>query len=971
MKLLLSFLFLSFSTSLISQETIMYEGKEYFIYPSWADDSPSINSWNQRGSLGHFDRRFLYEIQLEIIPNFTSLQDGEYIMFHYSKRKIQPACFFQLENNLVEGKAIWLNKKQDILASQHYKKGIKEGEETLFSDNGNLFEHCFYKNGILDQEYERYYWDSQQLQFNVNYDNGQSTELVMFEKNGQLKKKEFQKDSLFITERYKSGKLNQRVLAGLSGDFLSSTYFFDSRQKSDSLYFENSPNSYYYHHPIVIHYFLDSMLQIEEVTVGQEGSIKRSVFHPNGNKKVDLYMLVESDYGCGYDSRVHYGSAIEGIYFDTIFNPDGSVNQILNEKVTNSSRIYHFEESSNNKKWSLNQNLNFINGEISDSYVESFDKKGNFNWSIRDINFNFLDTTEKDTILLYEKRKGASFYKEFWVKNDSRIYFEGENRYSNGLKKEFVTGYYKNNQEYEYSIKNDNNLPTYQTNLHLIFNPEGKQILKDSAGRISLDGEYLDGYFKFNSKNEYYDLDDMKWLNHSKEFNLKQIVTPNNFGSLKDLSYESWLPVAGYFKDGYQDSIWKFKLRYGKNKTTVKYKNGKLNGTTEHKLSTFEANNIKYSNDEYYNYKEVAYSQLVKNCKETKTYKNDTLIQSITRYKNGLIYSFNNYENSSISTYKLTPTGDTIDVSNKIGDTLHTRYYNQSGLTRHNKVCKNYCLIQKFEDGIITEKRTYLNNEYVGVSTFRNLHLNTIRKDNYDKGIINPDPNPFRRSSFVNSTPIKSNSIPKTKFYKDDLLEYEGYCNYHSYQESSNFYLINTVYFDTEKPKFKFFVDTSETNTNWLKEYYYNGNLKAEASKFHPTSSINCDEEPELKFDYIPYNFWTRDGKQTVTDGTGYIFYKNEGTPVFEGQLQDSIKVGTWKYYDGNGNLNEFGKYVDGEKDGVWYSGDLKHIHFLEECLDANNPNYEKTKSRLENEVKINVIIYKDGQALQRSFFEN
>ena len=533
------------------------------------------------------------------------------------------------------------------------------------------------------------------------------------------------------------------------------------------------------------------------------------------------------------------------------------------------------------------------------------------------------------------------------------IYFEGENRYSNGLKKEFVTGYYKNNQEYEYSIKNDNNLPTYQTNLHLIFNPEGKQILKDSAGRISLDGEYLDGYFKFNSKNEYYDLDDMKWLNHSKEFNLKQIVTPNNFGSLKDLSYESWLPVAGYFKDGYQDSIWKFKLRYGKNKTTVKYKNGKLNGTREHKLSTFEANTIKYSNDEYYNYKEVAYSQLVKNCKETKTYKNDTLIQSITRYKNGLIYSFNNYENSSISTYKLTPTGDTIDVSNKIGDTLHTRYYNQSGLTRHNKVCKNYCLIQKFEDGIITEKRTYLNNEYVGVSTFRNLHLNTIRKDNYDQRIINPDPNPFRRSSFVNSTPIKSNSIPKTKFYKDDLLEYEGYCNYYSYQESSNFFLINTVYFDTEKPKFKFFVDTSETNTNWLKEYYYNGNLKAEASKFHPTSSINCDEEPELKFDYIPYNFWTRDGKQTVTDGTGYIFYKNEGTPVFEGQLQDSIKVGTWKYYDGNGNLNEFGKYVDGEKDGVWYSGDLKHIHFLEECLDANNPDYEKTKSRLENEISI------------------
>lgn len=102
-------------------------------------------------------------------------------------------------------------------------------------------------------------------------------------------------------------------------------------------------------------------------------------------------------------------------------------------------------------------------------------------------------------------------------------------------------------------------------------------------------------------------------------------------------------------------------------------------------------------------------------------------------------------------------------------------------------------------------------------------------------------------------------------------------------------------------------------------------------------------------------------GDTLVKNGEGYIKDVDESEVLrAEGKIENGVKVGKWIYYTPLGNANEVGFYIDGLKDGVWLSGDLKGVHYENpDCYVVNN--YEdETREDLDFEF----TIYKMGKTI-------
>lgn len=117
-----------------------------------------------------------------------------------------------------------------------------------------------------------------------------------------------------------------------------------------------------------------------------------------------------------------------------------------------------------------------------------------------------------------------------------------------------------------------------------------------------------------------------------------------------------------------------------------------------------------------------------------------------------------------------------------------------------------------------------------------------------------------------------------------------------------------------------------------LKSWYPNGNRLLEGLVTSFDRYYRCDQEMNVKLENLYYNkYYDSTGALVLTEGTGPVkeFHMN-GEKRLEGKLENGKKIGLWRYFDENGNLNKVGTYVNDLEDGRWLSGDLAGIHFVD-----------------------------------------
>jgi len=460
--------------------------------------------------------------------------------------------------------------------------------------------------------------------------------------------------------------------------------------------------------------------------------------------------------------------------------------------------------------------------------------------------------------------------------------------------------------------------------------------------------------------------------------------------------------LTGKFKNGIKDSIWTY--TNGKSKTQINYENGKINGPTliyadQSKLNIKSKNSYRrlFDLDYFYNnetnllsnyYIDSTFS-IFKD--KNKSYLKERLLFKDNEqtgwqeyyYPNGKLLKKEHIE--SKEKLILSPFNDTIYYQYNDNGFLISKTFNKLGLSKIKTSKNDTTATINFSNGIKTKVDSTYNYELIGVSISYNeegklLELIDYNNSKYILNLHKDSSGLYRYGTYSRINNKESCQHYKTISYQNGIKSYEGWIfyprdyyriknNYDQYEIRDTF----LVYHPNQQIKQHIFIDTLPLSdgTSWVKEYYEDGSPKSEGTVTNYSFEKACEEDIYLPvFEFTPTNFWTRAGEQTMRNGTGTIFYKEEGTPKYEGQLKDGKKIGIWKYYDGNGNLNKFGSYVNGKKDGVWYAGDLKHIHYVNECLDTSSPKYEERKKQLEQQINISVSIFKNGTKIVSDSFK-
>jgi uncharacterized protein len=143
-----------------------------------------------------------------------------------------------------------------------------------------------------------------------------------------------------------------------------------------------------------------------------------------------------------------------------------------------------------------------------------------------------------------------------------------------------------------------------------------------------------------------------------------------------------------------------------------------------------------------------------------------------------------------------------------------------------------------------------------------------------------------------------------------------------------------------------------ETNTTQigLKLHYKNGERNGESISFWPDGNIqqkgfykngcavgldekwyengvkewecNCVCEDSIidSPNCHKINYWTKDGKQLIKDGTGdYISYHDNGVLQVTGAYLNGERTGRWTWYYNDGALQTTENYVNGKQDGEYH----------------------------------------------------
>lgn len=99
--------------------------------------------------------------------------------------------------------------------------------------------------------------------------------------------------------------------------------------------------------------------------------------------------------------------------------------------------------------------------------------------------------------------------------------------------------------------------------------------------------------------------------------------------------------------------------------------------------------------------------------------------------------------------------------------------------------------------------------------------------------------------------------------------------------------------------------------------------------------------------------------------------YFDNGVLMSEGNLENGLPEGVWKFFTPDGRMTIVGKYVNGKKEGRWLYGDLGDKKYIGEiCLNPDDPFLDFHIAELEKKKDIQVKIYRNGKAVVSQFHE-
>ena len=186
------------------------------------------------------------------------------------------------------------------------------------------------------------------------------------------------------------------------------------------------------------------------------------------------------------------------------------------------------------------------------------------------------------------------------------------------------------------------------------------------------------------------------------------------------------------------------------------------------------------------------------------------------------------------------------------------------------------------------------------------------------------------------------------------------------YDEAGN--LIKEINYKDTTIKVGWRTDSIESKGTY-KEWYFNGQLKAEGYVINESSKFDCNQRLNLKLQDVVYKeFYDYNGNHLIKNGVGRMENIHSNFKISEiGSVKEGVQDGKWEYFTPDGNLTEIGVYKMGKKDGKWFSGDLKGISFVEDaCFNYENKDQvEAYKKEQEKRLNITELYYKNGELIK------
>lgn len=159
----------------------------------------------------------------------------------------------------------------------------------------------------------------------------------------------------------------------------------------------------------------------------------------------------------------------------------------------------------------------------------------------------------------------------------------------------------------------------------------------------------------------------------------------------------------------------------------------------------------------------------------------------------------------------------------------------------------------------------------------------------------------------------------------------------------------------------------------WVEEFYSNGKKRSEGWSIYDDMTYNCVTELSVPNPHIRFvNYFDPNGIQTLINGNGhFIEYDHMGRKKAEGEMLNYKKTGGWKEFNTEGSLSGIGMYVEGEKDGKWYEGDLSGLHLEDQtCFDMSDPYILSKLEYAKKNINITETTFNKGEILKTETYD-
>ncbi|MES2761761.1 MAG: hypothetical protein V4677_06125 [Bacteroidota bacterium] len=954
----------------------IYKGKEYNVYPFRIDDSEDILLVGYKIPDGdyvafanyNFKEKFSLKKKKKHVLTDTAIVKG----------------IFTIKNNQTQGPAVFYNYevndkgKQSHLPEEEIKGNFLNGQKSgvwSTADAGKpATEFITYKNGIKEG-YRTRCGPTGKIYFKEKYCDGDACDTIFYYSNGKVYR-EYDVSSRYFSNRltscYDKGvdllSLRQNKANTFYREYRNDTLTIDLKYKDGEVQpYDSIGISYYYKGINTIKYVtIKSINDHQKVMTYSYNRSHNPVYDQFFYEDGFLYRTRHRDYLKKYGKKPLFRKR-KVIKVDTIYNDSYFLNP---NKIIDSSIVPVLV--SEYIPYKTKTEIYYI-----PKYKFAFEKDNNSPYFSRykedNLTFNRIDTINKKIYMNgrnygsrthYEKKTEVVFINDK-VEAANRFKTRPYTKNSYIINKE-IPGFYG---RYDTHNRHVDELTTD----NFVWFPTKETYYKNDT---ALNGMY---YFSDVAKHKNWpkDVKHTGYTGLTDDLCLGRLVAGKKEGDWAELDYTTYPKKTPADLKAYFFSHPKKVSSYNE----LTYKNGMRDGRYTHYQMYDPKDNDSYSKDPIVLFKEIE-----------SHYTRDTLDGHYAEYfYNGkLMIDFNLVMGAPDGEYK------EYDIE---GNPAATMYFDKGKLHGKYIAYENgriYCYAN-FKNNLLCDSLIYYFPNHLPSEKVFARNDTVLRKIKYfDNGKAKEEMLFSHRStykigeelmtseSFIET--INSSQYPELQnvqgrfknYYETGQLLSEGNIKDGALNGNWKFYSINGVLIHEVNFCDTIIIlpnnaDTVEVS-GFYTGYYNNSKKRCEGYIQELELSYDCfTKQDKADLDFLALDFYDINGKQTLKNGSGYfIKYDANGLRVAAGKLINCKEDSLWRYYTPEQKLDRIGNYVNFEKDGVWYDGDLEGINFEDgACFDMNNKDEVKAFNMKRLELSIRKTIYRNGDVIDRVNFNS